>query len=37
VIPAGTYRVFVGGGQPGTGAPGAEAQFSIEGETKLPD
>jgi len=37
VVAAGAYRIYVGGGQPGTGAPGAEAQFSMEGEMKLPD
>ncbi len=37
VVAPGSYRIHVGGGQPGTGAPGAEAQFSIEGELKLPE
>jgi beta-glucosidase len=32
----GTYHLFVGGGQPGTGAPGNEITFSIEGEAALP-
>lgn len=32
----GAYRLFVGGGQPGTDAPGDEATFSIEGEMALP-
>jgi len=36
VVTPGKYRIYVGGGQPGTGAPGTEAQLSIEGETKLP-
>jgi len=35
MVAAGSYRVFVGGGQPGTGAPGLEARLSISGETKL--
>jgi beta-glucosidase len=35
-VMAGDYRVFVGGGQPGTGAPGGEAGFSIEGTAPLP-
>ncbi|MEZ0470110.1 glycoside hydrolase family 3 C-terminal domain-containing protein [Luteimonas salinilitoris] len=35
-VEAGDYRVFVGGGQPGTGAPGAEAAFSIQGRMPLP-
>jgi beta-glucosidase len=37
VVAAGTYRIHVGGGQPGTGAPGVEADFSMEGELKLPE
>jgi beta-glucosidase len=35
-VEAGDYRIFVGGGQPGTGAPGGEVAFSIEGRTPLP-
>jgi beta-glucosidase len=35
-VEAGDYRVFVGGGQLGTGAPGGEAKFSIEGRMALP-
>jgi beta-glucosidase len=31
-----TYRVWVGGGQPGTGAPGSETSFRVTGETVLP-
>lgn len=37
VIAAGSYRISVGGGQPGTGAPQAEAQLVIRGEQRLPD
>jgi len=37
VIAAGVYRVNIGGGQPGTGAPGAAAEFTVAGETKLPE
>jgi len=37
VVAAGVYRVHVGGGQPGTGTPGAVAQFSVEGGLKLPE
>jgi beta-glucosidase len=33
----GTYRVNVGGGQPGTTAPGVMAQLSVRGEQKLPE
>ncbi|WP_140724131.1 glycoside hydrolase family 3 C-terminal domain-containing protein [Pseudomonas sp. Hp2] len=35
-VEPGDYRVFVGGGQPGTGAAGAAATFSIEGRAPLP-
>ncbi|HUI44113.1 MAG TPA: glycoside hydrolase family 3 C-terminal domain-containing protein [Terriglobia bacterium] len=35
VLP-GRYAVSVGGGQPGTGAPGVSAEFQITGETTLP-
>jgi beta-glucosidase len=35
VVAPGPYRVFVGGGQPGTGAPGVEAAVSIQGQVKL--
>jgi beta-glucosidase len=37
VVASGTYRVTVGGGQPGTGAPHAEAEFRIKGKRKLPE
>jgi len=37
VVAAGSYRVSVGGGQPGTGAPTSEIAFSIRGEQKLPE
>ncbi|HEY3835198.1 MAG TPA: glycoside hydrolase family 3 C-terminal domain-containing protein [Bryobacteraceae bacterium] len=36
LVAPGAYRLFIGGGQPGTGAPGVEVQFNIEGEQKLP-
>ncbi|GHH47021.1 glycoside hydrolase family 3 C-terminal domain-containing protein [[Pseudomonas] boreopolis] len=35
-VEPGDYRVFVGGGQPGTGAAGVAATFSIEGRAPLP-
>jgi beta-glucosidase len=35
VVP-GSYRLFVGGGQPGTNAPGNATSFTIEGEIALP-
>ncbi len=35
-VMSGEYRVFVGGGQPGTGAPGAAAEVAIEGTAPLP-
>jgi beta-glucosidase len=37
VVAAGLYRISVGGGQPGTGAPQAEAEFAISGEQRLPE
>jgi beta-glucosidase len=37
VVAAGAYSISVGGGQPGTGAPSADASFSIRGEQKLPE
>ena len=35
LVTAGDYKLFVGGGQPGTGAPGAEVPLKIQGEQKL--
>jgi beta-glucosidase len=35
-VESGDYRIFVGGGQPGTDAPGGETAFSIEGRAPLP-
>ena len=37
IVAGGDYRLTVGDGQPGTGAPQTEGKFSIEGESKLPD
>ena len=37
IVAAGAYSISVGGGQPGTGAPTADAPFSIRGEQKLPE
>jgi len=37
IVAPGAYSVHLGGGQPGTGAAGAEAPFSIQGEEKLPE
>jgi beta-glucosidase len=36
VVAAGSYRVSVGGGQPGTAAPQVKAGFAISGEQRLP-
>jgi beta-glucosidase len=36
LVAAGAYTLFVGGGQPGTGAAGVELPLRIEGEQKLP-
>lgn len=35
-VVSGSYRLFVGGGQPGTDAAGGEAEFVIRGQSKLP-
>jgi beta-glucosidase len=35
VIAGGSYRIYVGGGQPGTGAAGMEATLSIAKQAKL--
>ena len=37
ILAKGVHRVSVGGGQPGTGAPGLEAEFSINSSRRLPD
>jgi beta-glucosidase len=35
MVAPGSYKIFVGGGQPGTGAAGAEVALSIQGGQKL--
>src|SRR5262245_38154011 len=37
IIAAGAYSVHVGGGQPGTAAPGLDASFLVQGKKKLPE
>jgi beta-glucosidase len=37
IIAPGAYTVWLGGGQPGTGASVAEAAFTIIGEARLPE
>jgi beta-glucosidase len=37
LVAPGAYRISVGGGQPGTGAPLAEAGFTISGEKRLEE
>jgi beta-glucosidase len=37
MVSAGDYLITVGGGQPGTAAPHAEAHLTIAGEQKLPE
>jgi beta-glucosidase len=37
MIAAGNYRLSIGGGQPGTGAPVVEADFEITGQKQLPE
>jgi beta-glucosidase len=36
LVAAGSYKLFVGGGQPGTGAAGVELPLTIQGEQRLP-
>lgn len=33
----GTYTLSIGGGQPGTGAPGTTEKFTIQGNSPLPE
>jgi len=37
IIAPGSYGLSIGGGQPGTGAPVAEAAFTITGRAQLPE
>ena len=37
IVAEGAYRISVGGSQPGTGAPLAEAEFRIAGMQRLPE
>ncbi len=37
VIPAGSYKLSIGGGQPDTGTPTVEGAFAIAGLLKLPE
>jgi beta-glucosidase len=37
IVAAGAHRLYVGGGQPGTSAPGVEAEFSVSNEERLPE
>jgi beta-glucosidase len=37
IVAAGEYRVRVGGGQPGTDAPGVDGKFTVAGQMTLPD
>ena len=37
LVAAGSYRIRIGEGQPGTGAPTASGRFTIEGNTSLPE
>jgi beta-glucosidase len=37
IVPAGKYVVSIGGGQPGSGSPGAIGEFSVEGQMDLPE
>lgn len=37
LVATGTYRISVGGGQPGTASAHAEQEFRIEGQQELPE
>ena len=37
IVAKGAYAISVGGGQPGTNAPGMAANFSVHGKQKLPE
>ena len=37
IVPAGKYIVSIGGGQPGSGSPGAIGEFSVAGQVDLPE
>jgi beta-glucosidase len=37
IVAAGAYRLYLGGGQPGTVAPGVDAEFSVSNEQRLPE
>ena len=37
IIAPGSYRLSIGGGQPGTNAPHGDATFTINGQVRLPD
>jgi beta-glucosidase len=37
IVAKGNYRITIGGGQPGTNAPQAEADFKIKGNQRLPE
>jgi beta-glucosidase len=37
IIAEGQYKISIGGGQPGTVAPGAAGTFQIKGTMNLPE
>jgi len=37
VVSAGLYKISIGEGQPGTGAPVVQSTFTVEGNTTLPE
>jgi len=37
IVPAGTYQLSLGGGQPNSGLPTVTDAFSVSGQTKLPE
>ncbi|MFI4907548.1 MAG: glycoside hydrolase family 3 C-terminal domain-containing protein [Steroidobacterales bacterium] len=36
IVAGGTYEIVIGGGQPGTGAPGIDGKFRVQGQVMLP-
>jgi beta-glucosidase len=37
IVPAGTYTVSIGGGQPGGTLPTVSGEFVVSGQMKLPE
>ena len=37
IVAEGQYKISIGGGQPGTGAPAADGTFQVKGTVDLPE